>query len=132
MDKEKWIDMLGSVLRKYNNTKHSTTGVSPNEAVTPSNHFEKWLNIINKAKFNRKYKTLKVGSQVRVYQKPKSFKAGYESVWSSQIYTITSIKDGTYLLNGYQKKEFIVGTACLKLMVQTVKIFEFLFLETNV
>ena len=46
MDKEKWIDMLGSELKKYSNTKHSTTGVSPNEAVKPSNHFEIWLNII--------------------------------------------------------------------------------------
>ena len=35
MDKEKWIDMLGPVLKKYNSTKHSTTGASPNEAVKP-------------------------------------------------------------------------------------------------
>ena len=52
---KKWIDMLPSVLKEYNNTKHSTTGVSPNEAIKPSNHMEVWLNISNKAKFNRRY-----------------------------------------------------------------------------
>ena len=104
MDKEKWIDMLGSELKKYSNTKHSTTGVSPNEAVKPSNHFHVWLNIINKTKFNRKYKPLSVGQKVRTYVKPKNFLQGYESVWGKEIYTITFFKDGTYLLNDYQEK----------------------------
>ena len=104
MDKEKWIDMLGPVLNKYNNTKHSTTGLPPNEATNKSNNFEVWLNISNKATYNRKYQPLKVGDKVRTYVEPKSFKKGYESVWSKEVYTIQLIKDGTYLLNDYQKK----------------------------
>ena len=32
VSKEKWIDMLPSVLKEYNSTKHSTTGLPPNEA----------------------------------------------------------------------------------------------------
>ena len=55
VSKEKWVDMLPSVLKKYNNTKHSTTGLAPNEAVKPSNHMEVWLNISNKATYNRRY-----------------------------------------------------------------------------
>ena len=31
--KEKWVDIMPSVLNKYNNTKHSTTGMAPNDAV---------------------------------------------------------------------------------------------------
>ena len=104
--------MLPHVLNKYNNTKHSTTGLAPNEAVKPSNHMDVWLNISNKATYNRRYPPLKVSNQVRVYQKPKSFKKGYESVWSKEIHTITFIKYGTYLLNAYQKKGCIVGTSC--------------------
>ena len=104
VSKEKWIDMLPSVLNKYNNTKHSTTGMQPNEAKKKDNHFEVWLNISNKATYNRKYQPLKVGDKVRTYVKPKSFKKGYESVWSKEVYTIQLIKDGTYLLNDYQKK----------------------------
>ena len=55
ISKEKWIDMLPSVLDKYNNTKHSTTGMQPNDAVKPSNHFVVWLNISSKATYSRRY-----------------------------------------------------------------------------
>ena len=41
--KEKWVDILPFVLKKYNNTLHSTTGMKPNEAIKPSNHMEVWL-----------------------------------------------------------------------------------------
>ena len=51
--------MLPHVLNKYNNTKHSTTGLAPNEAVKPSNHMDVWLNISNKAIYNRRYPPLK-------------------------------------------------------------------------
>ena len=90
------------------------------------------FNISNKATYNRKYPPLSVGQTVRTYVKPKSFKQGYESVWSKDIYTITFIKYGTYLLNDYQKKGCIVGTNCLKFIVQKVNTCEFRFNETNI
>ena len=85
-------------------TQHSTTGGSPNEAVKLSNRMDVWLSIPSKANFNRKYPPLKVGDQVRTYVKPKSFKKGYESVWSSKVYTVQLIKDGSYLFNDYEKR----------------------------
>ena len=96
--------MLGPVLKKNKNTKHPTTGIPPTEAKKHSNHMEVWLNISNKATYNRRYPPLKVSDQVRVYQKPKSFKKGYESVWSTKAYTLELIKDGAYLLNDYEKR----------------------------
>jgi len=102
--KEKWVDMLGPVLKKYNNTKHSTTGFSPNEAKKNDNHFEVWLNITSKANFNRKYEMLKVGDKVRTYQKPKSMKKGTDSYWSKEVYTITFIKDKQYLINDHRRR----------------------------
>ena len=62
--------------------------MAPNEAKKKSNHFEVRLNISNKAIYNRKYPPLKLGDQVRVYQKPQSFKKGYESTWNDKVYTI--------------------------------------------
>ena len=88
IDKQKWVELLPSVLKKYNNTKHSTTGMTPHMAKQSSNHVEVWLNIHNKANFNRKYPPLKVGNYVRVYIKPKSFKKGYESAWSKDVYKV--------------------------------------------
>ena len=68
---EKWVEMLPAILKKYNSTKHSTTGMTPNEAKQDDNKLKVWLNIKNKAEFNRKYPPLSVGSFVRIYEPPK-------------------------------------------------------------
>ena len=104
MGKEKWVDMLPSVLKKYNNTKHSTTDFSPNEAKKKDNHFEVWLNITSKATYNRKYPPLKISDKVRTYVKQKSMKKGTDSHWSKEIYTITFIKDKQYLINDHRRR----------------------------
>ena len=104
MSTEKWVEMLPAVLNKYNNTEHSTTGVKPNDAKKDENKVEVWLNIKNKAVYNRTYPPLQILDKVRTYIKPKTFKKGYESTWSKEVYTIQLIKDGTYLLNNYEKK----------------------------
>ena len=90
---EKWVELLPSVLKKYNNTKHSTTDLSPNQAKQGKDNVEIWLNIYDKAKFNRKYPPLQIGSSVRVYIKPKTFKKGYESAWSTDVYKVVYISD---------------------------------------
>ena len=88
------MDKSSSIsIKKYNNTKHSTTGFSPNEATQGNNNIEIWLNIYNKANFNRKYPPLKKDSEVRAYVKPGSFKKGYESKWSKDVYKVVAITD---------------------------------------
>ena len=106
MSKEKWVDLLPAILKKYNNTKHSTTDMSPNNAKQGNNNIEIWLNIYNKANFNRKYPPLKKGDQVRTYIKPKTFKKGYESSWSKDVFEIIAIsEDGKqYMVNNNTKK----------------------------
>jgi hypothetical protein len=74
LSKEQWVDMLPSIINKYNNTEHSTTGVKPNDAKKDENKVEVWLNIKNKAVYNRKYPNLIIGDKVRTYVKPKTFK----------------------------------------------------------
>ena len=68
---EKWVEMLLAIFKKYNNTKHPTTGIPPNAAKREDNTLKIWLNIKNKAGFNRKYPPLSVGSFVRIYEPPK-------------------------------------------------------------
>ena len=93
LKKEKWIDILPSVIKKYNNKTHSTTGMSPNTAKQGNNNIEVWLNIRNKADFNRKYPPLKTGSQVKTYINKGSFAKGYESRWSKDVYRIMNISE---------------------------------------
>ena len=101
IDQQEWVSLLPSVLKKYNNTKHSTTGFSPNEATQGNNNIEIWLNIYNKANFNRKYPPLFKDSEVRTYIKPKTMSKGYESRWSKEVYKVIAITD--------DKKQFMVN-----------------------
>ena len=93
MSKEKWVDLLPAILKKYNNTKHSTISMSPNQATQGNNNIEIWLNIYNKANFNRKYAPLKKGSEVRTYIKPTVKSKGYDSKWSKETYKVIAITD---------------------------------------
>ena len=107
IDKQEWISILPSVLKKYNNTKHSTTGFSPNQATQGNDNIEIWLNIINKANFNRKYPPLKISSEVRVYVKPTTMSKGYDSKWSKEMYKVVAITDG--------RKQFMVSNKSKRL-----------------
>ena len=105
INKEKWVDILPAVLKKYNNTVHSTINMTPNEAKDKKNHFEVWLNIYNNSNFARKYPPLKVGDSVRTYIKKKEgFKKGYESNWSSNVYKVIFYKDKQYLVNDNKRR----------------------------
>ena len=101
---EKWVEILPAILNKYNNTKHSTTSITPNEAKREDNKLKVWLNIKNKTEFNRKYSPLSVGSFVRMYEPPKH-KKGYKYVWSSTVYNITCMNDNVYIIDDYPKKK---------------------------
>ena len=92
IDKQEWINLLPSVLKKYNNTKHSTIGMSPNQAKQGNDNVEIWLNI-NKATCNCKYPPLLKSSEVRTYIKPTTMSKGFESRWSKEVYKTVAITD---------------------------------------
>ena len=101
LNKEKWIDILPAVLKKYNNTKHSTIRMSPNQAKQGNDNIEVWMNIENKANYNRSYPPLFRGSDVRTYVKPETMTKGYESKWSKEVYKVVAIT--------VDKKQFMVN-----------------------
>ena len=117
LDVEKWVGMLPAILRKYNNTKHSTTGMTPNEAKQEDNTLKVWLNIRKKSEFNefnRKYPPLKLGDSVRIYEPPKH-KKGYKSVWSSKVYKITFMNEKGYQIYGFSKRKVFQRNELLKI-----------------
>ena len=93
INKQEWINLLPAILKKYNNTKHSTIEMTPNQAKQGNDNIEILFNIHNKATFNRKYPPLKKGSEVRTYVKPKTMTKGYESKWSKDVYKVVAITD---------------------------------------
>ena len=111
---EKWVQMLPAVLKKYNNTKHTTTGASPNDAKRDDNKLKVWLNTKNHAEFKRKYPPLKIGDFVRVYEPPKH-KKGYKSVWSDKVYKITFMNENDYMINDYNTRKIYQRNELLKI-----------------
>ena len=93
IDKQHWINRLPSVLKKYNNTKHSTIRMTPNQAKQRKNNIEVWLNIKSKATYSRSYPPLIKGSEVRTYIKPKTMSQGHDSKWSKEVYKVVAITD---------------------------------------
>jgi hypothetical protein len=96
-----WVQLVPTVLKRYNSLPHSTTSISPNDAKKKDNELLVKFNIMNKAKFARKYPPLSVGQMVRKYRKPDNFSGKKASVsrWSEKPYKITNIKDGLYYLD---------------------------------
>ena len=47
---------------------------------------------------------MNIGSQVRTYVKPTSMKKGHVSVWSTNVFEITSVKDKQYIINDFCRR----------------------------
>ena len=108
IDKQNWTDILPTVLKKYNNRIHGTTELSPIDARKPDNQIQVYMNIRQKAQFKRRYPKLSKDDQVRVYIKPHTFKKGYQSSWSREVYKIIYISpDGKeFLVNDNKRKVY--------------------------
>lgn len=88
----KWHDIFQSLIDKYNNTRHRSTGFTPIEAKKASNHDRVFHNLFYKKVLERKSPPkFKIGDQVRIIVKKKIFDKGYTSNWTNKIYTVAEI-----------------------------------------
>lgn len=108
----KWIDILDEIVRKYNNTKHSTTGEKPNK-VNKSNEKK-----ILKSSFtfiktiDSKPPRFKVGDYVRISKQREAFTKSYTPTWSNEIFQIKQLKwtnPTTYILQDENNSEIQGG-----------------------
>ena len=106
--RESWTEILPAVLKKYNNRIHGTTELSPIDARKPENQIEVFMNIRQKAQFKRRYPKLSKGDQVRTYIKPHTFKKGWDTSWSREVYKIIYITpDGKqFLVNNNKRRVY--------------------------
>ena len=74
LDRDKWLEQLKPILNKYNNTEHSVTKVTPNDALKKDNEMIVKFNLELKSRRQRKYPELKKDDEVRVLQKKRSWK----------------------------------------------------------
>ena len=103
-----------------NNTKHSATGVAPNN-VNRKNELEIAMKLKSKAKMGN-YPDVKVGDQVRLPIVHKTHQ-GYKQQWTDDLHTIEkTYHNGVYMVNGdlYPRKELqLVKGDVIKLKPKT-------------
>ena len=88
-----WLSELPSVVKKYNNTIHSSTKMSPIQASKKVNEKEVFSNLRDdRVKRQPKYK---LGQLVRTADIKRVFSIGDSTNWSYKLYTITEVIHGT-------------------------------------
>ena len=89
----KWIDILQSITKQYNNRVHSSTKLSPKDASLKKNEGYVYKHLLDKRKkIKPKYK---IGDLVRTADLKKTFSKGDTTNWSYKLYKITEIINDT-------------------------------------
>jgi hypothetical protein len=89
-----WQDMIPYIINKYNNTVHTSTGLTPNQGHNDNNRVSVATSLAIHSNYKRKYPSLSVGDKVKIYTKGKgNYSSRKETVshWSDNIYTIDKI-----------------------------------------
>ena len=88
-----YINVLPDLVRKYNNTRHSSIKMTPTNASKKENKLRVWRNLYPdhleikdvKPKFS-------VGDRIRISKKKNTFVKGYTTRWTEEIFTIVEVK----------------------------------------
>ena len=89
----KWIDVLPTITKQYNNRIHSTTKLSPIQASLRKNEGFVYKNLLDKRKkIEAKYE---IGDLVRTADLKKTFSRSDTTNWSYKLYEITEIVTDT-------------------------------------
>ena len=104
ISKNIYIDKLDDIVKKYNNTYH--TSVKMKHVDVKDNTY-----IDFKKESNDKNPKFKVGDHVRISKYKNIFAKGYIPNWSEEIFAISKIKNtvpSTYVLNDLKGKKLLV------------------------
>lgn len=107
----KWINILPDLLSVYNNRKHRTINMRPNDVT--KTHESRLLTTIYSVNGKRRISRFNVGDIVRVSKHKGVFSKGYHPNWSTELFKIRSVLPSlptTYLLQDVVNNENILGT----------------------
>jgi hypothetical protein len=98
-----WQDMIPFIVKKYNSTIHTSTGLTPNQGHKDNNRVTVATSLALHSDYKRKYHSKSLGDKVKIYSKGNgsySSRKETKSRWSDTVYTIDKI-DRDMLLNKY-------------------------------
>ena len=88
-----YLNQLSSLVKEYNNTRHSSIKMTPINASKKENELRVWRNLypehLEIYDINPKFS---VGDKVRISKKKKTFKKEYTTRWTEEIFTIVEVK----------------------------------------
>ena len=95
-----WVAKLPTLVKTYNNTKHSTIKMKPIDASKPENETIVFNRLTKKPhiKLASKVAKFKVGDKVKISKIKQTFDKGYAANWSFEAFSISEVID-TYLLH---------------------------------
>lgn len=85
----RYIDVLDRLVEAYNNSKHRSIKMAPNE-VNVKNSFRVWMNLYGSPTKHSKPK-YKLGDHVKISKNKGTFEKGYETNWSDETFVITRV-----------------------------------------
>ena len=90
---QKYIDVLPSMVEKYNNTSHRSIKLIPSDARNPAN-YQHVHNALYVKVNTRKAPSPKfhIGDKVRITRKKGTFEKGFTRNWTEDVFTISSVK----------------------------------------
>lgn len=108
----RWVDELQSLIDRYNNSVHSSTGFKP-YTVTKADEYKimrrlfptSTPSVVNKPRY-------KVGDYVRVSKQKAVFDKGYTPNWSTEIFRVVKVRltnPTTYLLEDFEERPVTGG-----------------------
>ena len=102
----RWVDILPDLIKGYNNTKHRSIGMTPNQVNSENENIvkKKLYPAIIKKKYLVK-PVFKVGDSVRLKSQKSIFQKAYEQSWSYLVYEVSKVKLNTYPIT-YKLKDF--------------------------
>ena len=89
----KWIDVLPTITKQYNNRIHSSTKLSPKDASLKKNEGFVYKNLLDKRK--KVTPKFQINDLIRVADLKKTFSKGDTTNWSYKLYKITEIINDT-------------------------------------
>ena len=114
VSKNVYYDVLDDIVKKYNNTWHSTIKMQPKDV--GDNNFTECVEESNKT--DPKFK---VGDRVRISKYKNVFAKGYVPNWSEEVFIVNKIKNTvprTYEINDLNGEK-IVGSSYEKELLKT-------------
>ena len=93
----RWVDIIQDLIDGYNNSKHRSIGMTPNQVTKRNEHIvRKTLYPKIKKKSIHKTAYFSIGDTVRITRKKVTFQKGYEQTYSYEVFEIFAINLNTY------------------------------------